>query len=182
MADLADLVLASGAAALNSRDDTPVTRLFLEDGAHKRGANVRSHASSVPHTPPPRCAAAHAPAPPSPVATVCRSDCDSQLIIVVPFRAAVRLTALKLVAVPGEEPTVVKLWVNKKELSFADVEGCKPGAELAPGEAQWKGAPSECAARASPRRPLCLPPHSPQPHPTPQPCPASHRKQWRCPR
>ena len=84
-------------------------------------------------------------------------------MIVVPFRAAVKLSALKLIAVPGEEPTVVKLWANKKELSFADVEGCTPGAELAPGEAQWKGAPSECVA-AHPqlgKKPLLRPAPSP---------------------
>ena len=55
-------------------------------------------------------------------ASVVRSDCDSQLIIVIPFSTAVRLTGIAMRAGAGEEPTICKLYLDKRELSFEDVE------------------------------------------------------------
>ena len=72
---------------------------------------------------------------------VTRSDCDSQLILITCFRTPVRLTALKLVGVAGEEPTILKLWCNKKEISFDDVDVEKPHFESAVTAEGAKGAP-----------------------------------------
>lgn len=70
-----------------------------------------------------------------------RSDVDSQLILIVSFRTPVKLSALKVLGVPGEEPTVVKLWCNKKEVSFDDVDAEKPNFESEVSAAAAKGAP-----------------------------------------
>lgn len=71
-----------------------------------------------------------------------RSDCDAQLILIVVFRVPVKLAALRVVAVAGEEPTIVKLWCNKKgELSFDDVDAVKPNFECEVDEGAAKGAP-----------------------------------------
>lgn len=70
-----------------------------------------------------------------------RSDTDSQLILKTFFRSPVKLAAVSLVGVAGEEPTIVKLWCNKKEISFDDVDSEKPHFESAVGDSAAKGAP-----------------------------------------
>jgi hypothetical protein len=68
----------------------------------------------------------------------CRSDCDSQMIVHVPFTTHVRLTTLALRAVAGEEPTVLKVYLDKRELAFDDVESIKPAFEIKGGNVSAK--------------------------------------------
>ena len=70
-----------------------------------------------------------------------RSDCDSQLIIVIPFTTTVRLTAIALRPVAGEEPTLLRLYVDKTELSFDDVESTRPAFEVKGASELWSGKP-----------------------------------------
>ena len=53
---------------------------------------------------------------------VCRSDADNQLILFVPFSQTVRLSAFSISGPKGDEqPTVVKMFVNRPALGFEDV-------------------------------------------------------------
>ena len=50
------------------------------------------------------------------------SDADAQLIVFVPFREPVRLSGIAIDATPDFAPTTVKIFANKKALSFDDVD------------------------------------------------------------
>lgn len=67
-------------------------------------------------------------------AEVCRSDCDSQLLLTIVFTESVKLSAVAFLPVEGEAPNVFKLWINKKELSFEDVPSTKVNFELTEGD------------------------------------------------
>jgi len=67
-------------------------------------------------------------------AEVCRSDCDSQLLVTYVFTEPVKLSAVAFLPVEGEAPTVLKLWTNKKELGFEDVSSTKVNFELTEGD------------------------------------------------
>lgn len=67
-------------------------------------------------------------------AEVCRSDCDSQLLLTIVFTESVKLSAVAFLPVEGESPNVFKLWINKKELSFEDVPSTKVNFELTEGD------------------------------------------------
>ena len=69
----------------------------------------------------------------------CRSDCDAQLIVVVPFSSFVRLSAIQLRCVPGEEPTLLKVFLDKRELSFEDVEDTRAAFEVKGASEAWRG-------------------------------------------
>jgi hypothetical protein len=62
----------------------------------------------------------------------CRTDADEQLILHVAFRDTIRVQSIKLTAFssgqsdPGESPTVVKLFVNRVNLGFEDVDDVDP--------------------------------------------------------
>lgn len=65
-------------------------------------------------------------------AGLCRSDCDSQMILHLALQTPAKLSQLVLTAPAGEAPTQLKLFVNKAALSFDDVErGLKPAQEFA---------------------------------------------------
>ena len=74
-------------------------------------------------------------------ASCVRSDCDAQLIIVIPFSTTVRLSAIALRPVAGEEPKVLKVFLDKPELSFDDVEGARPAFEVKGASELWSGKP-----------------------------------------
>ena len=67
-------------------------------------------------------------------AEVCRSDCDSQLLVTYVFTESVKLSAVAFLPVEGEAPTVLKLWTNKKELGFEDVSSTKVNFEVTEGD------------------------------------------------
>ena len=50
------------------------------------------------------------------------SDVDSQLLVCVVFREAVRLTAVALDGPPDTAPTTAKFWTNKAAMTFDDAE------------------------------------------------------------
>ena len=53
----------------------------------------------------------------------CSSDADEQLLFRLPFKAAVKLSALKIQCPNAESaPTSVKLFINTTELGFDDAE------------------------------------------------------------
>jgi hypothetical protein len=84
-------------------------------------------------------------------ASFVRTDCDAQLIIVIPFSTAVRLTGIALRAVPGEEPTVLKIFLDKRELSFDDVQDTRPAFEIKGAGAEvWSGKPAALPATKFP--------------------------------
>lgn len=68
-----------------------------------------------------------------------RSDCDAQLIVVVPFSSFVRLSAIMLRCVPGEEPALLKVFLDKRELSFEDVEDTRAAFEVKGASDAWHG-------------------------------------------
>lgn len=58
---------------------------------------------------------------------VCRSDADNQLILFVPFSQTVRLSAFSISGPKGDEqPTIVKMFVNRPALGFEDVADVEP--------------------------------------------------------
>lgn len=58
---------------------------------------------------------------------VCRSDADNQLILFAPFSQTVRLSAFSISGPKGDEqPTVVKMFVNRPALGFEDVADVEP--------------------------------------------------------
>ena len=57
----------------------------------------------------------------------CSSDADEQLLFRLPFKAAVKLSALKIQCPNIESaPTCVKLFINTTEMGFDDAEDKKP--------------------------------------------------------
>lgn len=55
------------------------------------------------------------------------SDCDEQLIVVVPFKTNVKLSQILLTVTSLEKcPSVMKLFINKPDLNFDDVSEIKP--------------------------------------------------------
>jgi hypothetical protein len=68
------------------------------------------------------------------------SDADASLLIFVPFRDPVRLSAVVIDAPPALFPTSVKLFVNAKAMGFDDAESAEPSALLLLGEGDL-GAP-----------------------------------------
>ncbi len=84
-------------------------------------------------------------------ASCVRTDCDAQLIITIPFTTAVRLSAIALRAVPGEEPTLLKVFLDKPELSFDDVQDTRPAFEVKGAGAEvWGGKPAQLPATKFP--------------------------------
>lgn len=72
--------------------------------------------------------------PSSPASTFVQSDCDEQLLVSIPFRQPVKLTAIGL-SVPSETewtmaPKQVKLFKNQSNLDFSDVEDAVPTASF----------------------------------------------------
>ena len=61
------------------------------------------------------------------------SDADATLIIFVPFREPVRLSAIIIDAPPATSPTSVRLFVNKK-VGFDDIDSTEPAALILIGE------------------------------------------------
>ncbi len=58
------------------------------------------------------------------------SDVDSQLLVCVVFREAVRLAAVAVDGPPETAPTTVKLYANRQTMTFDDVESTEPDAVL----------------------------------------------------
>jgi hypothetical protein len=61
----------------------------------------------------------------------CKSDTDEQLIIHISFQEFVKIKSIKFVAFnngenPEENPTSVKLYVNRNNLGFEDIEDVEP--------------------------------------------------------
>jgi hypothetical protein len=54
------------------------------------------------------------------------SGTDAQLIVHVPFREPVRLSGIAIDATPDFAPTTVKIYANKKALSFGDIDSEQP--------------------------------------------------------
>jgi len=52
------------------------------------------------------------------------------MLITFTFTEAVRLSAVAFITTEGEEPTVMKLWLDKREIAFEDVERTKPSADV----------------------------------------------------
>jgi len=60
-------------------------------------------------------------------ATFCQSDTDAQLLITVGFKRVSSIKTLKLLAPEdGSGPKVVKLYLNRANMSFSDTEELKP--------------------------------------------------------
>ena len=75
-------------------------------------------------------------------ASCVRTDCDAQLILVIPFSTSVRLTGIALRPVAGEEPTLLKVFLNSPGLSFDDVGDTRPAFEVKGAGAEvWSGKP-----------------------------------------
>eukprot|EP00294_Goniomonas_avonlea_P009671 CAMPEP_0114541650 /NCGR_PEP_ID=MMETSP0114-20121206/1416_1 /TAXON_ID=31324 /ORGANISM="Goniomonas sp, Strain m" /LENGTH=210 /DNA_ID=CAMNT_0001725897 /DNA_START=8 /DNA_END=640 /DNA_ORIENTATION=+ len=69
------------------------------------------------------------------VTKYCYSDCDEQLIIVIPFTGLMRLKSIVIVGGPGDEcPSSVKLFANREDIDFDTAEDLPPlqTIELAP--------------------------------------------------
>lgn len=62
------------------------------------------------------------------------SNADATLIVFVPFRESVRLSAIIIDAPPSLAPSSVRLFVNAKALGFDDVETTEPAALILVGE------------------------------------------------
>mmetsp|Transcript_20714 Transcript_20714/g.60245 ORF Transcript_20714/g.60245 Transcript_20714/m.60245 type:complete len:189 (-) Transcript_20714:441-1007(-) len=65
----------------------------------------------------------------------CKSDADEQLIIHIQFQEFVKVHSIKLTEFnsgrdPSETPTVIKLYVNRVNIGFEDVDDYEPTAEL----------------------------------------------------
>lgn len=75
---------------------------------------------------------------------MCRSAADSQLLLHLPFKQTVRLTALTLDAPEDAAPTLARLYVNRPTLGFEDLEDVEPtqvraGARCVALRVEWLG-------------------------------------------
>jgi hypothetical protein len=60
-----------------------------------------------------------------------KSDSDEQLLIHLPMKQTVKLWSMNMVAPAGEErPVSIKLYVNKPNMNFQDVDDAKPTQSL----------------------------------------------------
>jgi hypothetical protein len=65
----------------------------------------------------------------------CKSDADEQLILHIAFQEFVKIKTIKFTAFnngenPEENPTSVKLYVNRNNLGFEDIEDVEPTQEF----------------------------------------------------
>mmetsp|Transcript_16370 Transcript_16370/g.18199 ORF Transcript_16370/g.18199 Transcript_16370/m.18199 type:complete len:232 (+) Transcript_16370:25-720(+) len=63
-----------------------------------------------------------------------KSDCDEQLLIKLPFSVPVNISKISAIGPEDSRPLNVQLFVNKPNLTFDDVENCKPSQSLVLGE------------------------------------------------
>lgn len=60
-----------------------------------------------------------------PITAVLKSDCDEQLLFGIAFNSPVRLQSIGFAA-PSAAPATVKLFVNRQDMGFDDVENVTP--------------------------------------------------------
>lgn len=71
---------------------------------------------------------------------VLRSDCDSQLLLHIPFNQGLKLATITLdCGEAADAPTRMRLYANFPSLGFSDLEGTKPTQELVLSEADVRG-------------------------------------------
>jgi len=58
-------------------------------------------------------------------ASAVKSDCDEQLLFIIPFNQAVKLHSMHIGSAEGV-PKTLKLWINRTSMTFDDVDSFPP--------------------------------------------------------